>query len=80
MTQKALKILDETRSVKRLGIVLAENFIARDLLSQNTDEIETRLKDHLANVGLDELNQIKFIYKNFKERRDIKSLEFLEDS
>ena len=77
-TNEALLILDKTKSVKRLGMVLIENLIVKDLLKINSKEIASRLENHLPTLGQSELNQLLNIYKEFRKSNKIKSLEFLE--
>jgi len=78
LTQEALQILDKTKSIKRLGMVLIENYIAKELLKINNADIVSRLEIHLLTLGKSELNQLLNIYKEFKKTNKIKSLEFLE--
>ncbi len=77
-TNEALLILNKTKSEKRLGMVLIENLIVKDLLKINSKEIASRLENHLPTLGQSELNQLLNIYKEFRKSNKIKSLEFLE--
>jgi uncharacterized protein with HEPN domain len=76
-TNEALEILDKTKSIKRLGMVLIENYIVKSLLKIDTKEVVERLKNHLPQLGQSELNQLLNIYKEFEKNNKIKKLEFL---
>ena len=76
-TNEALEILDRTKSIKRLGMVLIENYIVKSLLKIDTKEVVERLKNHLPQLGQSELNQLLNIYKEFEKNNKIKKLEFL---
>ena len=78
LTQEALSILDKTKSVKRLGMVLIENYIVKELLEIKNSDIVIKLETHMTTLGQSELNQLLNIYKEFKKTNKIKSLEFLE--
>ena len=78
-TNEALEILDRTKSIKRLGMVLIENYIAKYLLKISTKEIELRLQGHLEKLGENELKQLLNVYKEFEKTNKIKKLEFLEN-
>jgi hypothetical protein len=76
-TNEALEILDKTKSIKRLGMVLIENYIVKSLLKIDTKDIVERLRNHLPLLGQNELNQLLNIYKEFEKNNKIKKLEFL---
>lgn len=76
-TNEALEILDKTKSIKRLGMVLIENYIVKSLLKIDTKEVVERLKNHLPQLGQSELNQLLNIYKEFEKNNKIKKIEFL---
>jgi tetratricopeptide (TPR) repeat protein len=78
LTQEALQILDKTKSIKRLGMVLIENYIVKDLLKISNKDIALRLEVHLSTLGQSELNELLNIYKEFKKTNKITSIEFLE--
>lgn len=78
-TNEALEILDRTKSIKRLGMVLIENYIAKSLLKISTKDIVTRLEEHLEKLGENELKQLLNVYKEFEKTNKIKKLEFLEN-
>ena len=77
-TELCVEILEKTKSIKRLGMVLIENFIVKDLLKISNKDIALKLEAHLSNLGQSELNELLNIYKEFKKTNKIKSLEFLE--
>ena len=78
-TNEALEILDRTKSIKRLGMVLIENYIVKSLLKISTKEIELRLQGHLEKLGENELKQLLNVYKEFEKTNKIKKLEFLKN-
>ena len=77
-TNEALEILDKTKSIKRLGMVLIENYIAKSLLKIDTNEIASRLETYITQIGENELKELLNIYKEFKKANKIKSLDFIE--
>jgi tetratricopeptide (TPR) repeat protein len=77
-TNEALEILTRTKSIKRLGMVLIENYIVKSLLKIDTKDIVLKLENHLANLTQSELNQLLNIYKEFEKNNKIKKLEFLD--
>lgn len=77
-TNDALEILERTKSIKRLGMVLIENYISKSLLKIDTKDIVLKLENHLANLGQSELKQLLNIYKEFEKNNKMKKLEFLE--
>ena len=78
LTQEALLILDKTNSIKRLGMVLIENYISKELLEIKNIDIVNRLEILIPILGQNDLNHLLNIYKEFKKTNKIKSLEFLE--
>ena len=78
LSQEALLILDKTNSIKRLGMVLIENYIAKELLKIVNEDIVNRLEKHMQVLGQNELNHLLSIYKEFKKTNKIKNIEFLE--
>ncbi len=77
-TSDALEILERTKSIKRLGMVLIENYISKSLLKIDTKDIVLKLENHLPNLGQSELKQLLNIYKEFEKNNKMKKLEFLE--
>ena len=77
-TNKALEILDKTKSIKRLGMVLIENYIARCLFKLDTKDIVKRIENQMSLLGQNELNQLLNIYKEFEKNNKIHKLEFLD--
>ena len=77
-TNDALEILERTKSVKRLGMVLIENYISKSLLQIETKDIVKKLEIHFSNLGQSELKQLLNIYKEFEKNNKMKKLEFLE--
>ena len=78
LSQEALLILDKTNSIKRLGMVLIENYIVKELLKIANEDIVNRLEKHMQVLGQNELNHLLSIYKEFKKTNKIKNIEFLE--
>lgn len=77
-TNEALEILDKTKSIKRLGMVLIENYIARCLFKLDTKDIIKRIENHMSLLGQSELNQLLNVYKEFEKSNKIHKLEFLD--
>lgn len=77
-TNDALEILTRTKSVKRLGMVLIENYIVKSLLKIDTKDVVLKLESYLINLGQSELNQLLNIYKEFEKSNKIPKLQFLE--
>ena len=77
-TNDALEILTRTKSIKRLGMVLIENYIVKSLLKIDTKDIVSKLENHMQFLGQSELNQLLNIYKEFEKSNKIKKIEFLE--
>ncbi|MCB9096155.1 MAG: hypothetical protein H6630_00660 [Arcobacter sp.] len=77
-TSDALEILERTKSIKRLGMVLIENYISKSLLKIDTKDIVLKLENHLPILGQSELKQLLNIYKEFEKNNKMKKLEFLE--
>ena len=77
-TNEALEILTRTKSIKRLGMVLIENYIVKSLLKIDTKDIITKLENHLENLTQSELNQLLNIYKEFEKNNKIKKIEFFK--
>jgi len=78
-TNEAIEILDSTGSIKRLGMILMENIICKQLLQVDFDDIVTRLKEHLVNLDDNELKQLLNLYKEFKKANKITAINFLEN-
>lgn len=77
-TNDALEILEQTKSVKRLGMVLIENYISKSLLKIEVDDVVLKLENYISFLGESELNQLLNIYKEFEKNNKIKKLEFLD--
>jgi hypothetical protein len=77
-TNEALEILDRTKSIKRLGMVLIENYIAKSLFKIDTQNIVLRLENHISLLGQSEIKELLNIYKEFEKKNKIKKLEFLD--
>ncbi|MDY0052152.1 MAG: hypothetical protein RBR65_06375, partial [Aliarcobacter sp.] len=79
LTQDALEILDKTKSVKRLGMILIENYIAKSLLKIEDKNILKRLEKQIEVLDENELNQLLKLYKQFIKVNKIEKLDFLEN-
>ncbi len=77
VTNEALEILEHTKSIKRLGMVLIENFIAKSLLNIDTKDIVLKLERNISIFGKNELEQMKHIYNEFYKNKKIEELNFL---
>ena len=78
ITSDAICILDKTNSVKRLGMLLIENYISKNLLNEDNKEIVIRLENHLPNLDTNELIQIKEVYQEFRKLKHINDIRFLQ--
>uniref|UniRef100_UPI0040481BEF tetratricopeptide repeat protein n=1 Tax=Aliarcobacter sp. TaxID=2321116 RepID=UPI0040481BEF len=79
LTQDALLILDKTKSIKRLGMILIENHISKFLLKSEDNNIVKRLENQLEFLDENELNQLLNLYKQFRKVNKIEKLNFLEE-
>ncbi|WP_198304444.1 tetratricopeptide repeat protein [Arcobacter vandammei] len=77
VTNEALQILEDTKSIKRLGMVLIENYIAKSLLKFETKDIVSKLEKNINNFTKSELEQIKTVYQEFKKEQKIEEISFL---
>jgi len=75
ITNRGIKILDSTNSVKRLGIILCENIIARSILNKNDEKVRTRLIQHWNFMDDYEKEQINLIFDKFVEIGKCKPLD-----
>ena len=78
ITDEAILILDKTKSIKRLGMLLIENYITRCLLNEDTKDVSIRLENHLVLLDENEHKQLLSLYKEFLKVDKIKSLDFLD--
>ncbi len=69
LTNKGLEILDSTNSVKRLGIILCENILAKSLLGINIDNLKKRLDEHWEFIDDYEKEQINLIFEKFESSK-----------
>lgn len=78
LSQEALMILDKTKSVKRLAMVLIENYIIKELLNISNSDIMKRLEALLPTLGTNDLNHLLSIYREFRKTNSIKKINLLE--
>ena len=78
ITSDAISILDKTNSIKRLGMLLIENYISKNLLKEDSQEVITRLENHLPYIDANELVQIKEVYTEFRKLKHINDIRFLQ--
>ncbi|WP_418180719.1 tetratricopeptide repeat protein [Aliarcobacter lanthieri] len=78
VTNEALEILEETKSIKRLGMVLIENYIARSLLKLDYEDTILKLERNIVDFSKSEYKQIKEIYNEFRKDAKIDKIKFLE--
>lgn len=76
-TNEALEILEYTKSIKRLGMVLIENYIAKSLLQLDTKDVVDKLKKNISIFKESELKQMMHIYNQFIKNNKIEKLDFL---
>jgi len=79
LTQEAITILDKTKSIKRLGMILMENHIAKVLLKIEDKDIIKRLEIQISILDENELKQLLKLYKQFIKVNKIQKLNFLEE-
>jgi hypothetical protein len=77
-TNEALEILERTKSIKRLGMVLIENYIVKSIFKIDTKDIVLKLQNHISLLGQSEIKELLNIYKEFEKKNKIKKLEFLD--
>ena len=77
-TNEALEILERTKSIKRLGMVLIENYIVKSIFKIDTKDIVLKLENHISLLGQSEIKELLNIYKEFEKKNKIKKLEFLD--
>jgi hypothetical protein len=78
ITEEAIRILDKTKSIKRLGMLLIENYIAKCLIDKDTSAISNRLKKHIELLDDNESKQLLNLYKEFIKVDKITNLDFLD--
>jgi len=79
ITADAISILDRTKSIKRLGMLLIENCVTKSLLKQNYKDIEQRLQEHFTNLDENESSQVLKLYKEFIKVNKIDNIKFLDE-
>jgi tetratricopeptide (TPR) repeat protein len=77
ITTDAISILDKTKSIKRLGMLLIENCIAKALLKNDFQDTLKRLESHISQMDENESNQLLKIYNEFKNVDKIEKISFL---
>lgn len=79
ITDDAISILDKTKSIKRLGMLLIEKYIAKCILNEDTNKLSNRLEKHISLVDENEFKQILKLYKEFIKVDKISKLDFLDN-
>ena len=74
LTNTGIEILDSTNSIKRLGIILCENIIAKSLLGLNVDSLRKRLEEHWKLMDTYEKEQISLVFEKFVQKGICKPL------
>lgn len=74
LTNRGIEILDSTGSIKRLGIILCENIIAKSVLKQDVSSLLERLEKHWNKMDDYEKEQINMINEKFVSKGICKSL------
>ncbi|MFK2821848.1 hypothetical protein ACH5BK_02575 [Arcobacter sp. YIC-80] len=80
ITDDAINILDRTKSIKRLGMLLIENIISKQLLGLDVSSNLERLSKHYLLVDENESKQIQNLYKEFIKTNKIARIEFLDNT
>jgi len=78
ITSNAIRILDKTDSIKKLGILLCENIISKSLLNIDYTFELRRLKSQINLIDEDELSQIVGLYSKFIKYEKIVSIHLLD--
>lgn len=78
LSQLAFEILDETKSKKRLGMILTELIIAKSLLKEKCDFETNLLKEHWQNMDLYEKKQAVNIYEIFSKKLITNELNWMD--
>lgn len=78
ITDDAISVLDRTKSIKRLGMLLIENCITKSLLKQNYEDVAQRLNTHFPLLDENESQQVLKLYKEFIKTDKIDRLDFLD--
>ena len=77
-TNEAIEILDNTNSIKRLGMLLIENIIANSLLKKENKALINRLEKHINKLDNNELTQVLKLYNEFKDKNKILVINYME--
>ena len=80
ITDDAINVLDRTKSIKRLGMLLIENIISKQLLELDASINLERLEKHYLKVDKNEFKQIQNIYKEFIKTNKIAKIKFLDNT
>lgn len=75
LSETGIKILDETKSVKKLGMLLIENFTCKELLKLDSTDEKYRLKKHWNYMDENEREQAYKIYELFKNTGKVEDLQ-----
>ena len=78
ITDDAILILDRTNSIKRLGMLLIENYIAKCLLNEDTNFVSNRLENHFELLDENESKQLLSLYQKFIEVDKIQNIKYLD--
>ena len=79
ITDEAILILDKTNSIKRLGMLLIESYIAKSFLNEDIASVSNRLKKHLPLLDENEMKQLNSLYKEFLKVDKITNLDYLDN-
>ncbi len=80
ITDDAINILDRTKSIKRLGMLLIENIISKQLLELDASTNLERLEEHYLLVDENESKQIQNLYKEFIKTNKMAKIKFLDNT
>jgi len=78
LTNEALEILDETNSKKRLGMILTELIIAKNIINQDYKKELDRLRLHYNNMDRYEKEQLLKIYEIFSSNKIDKIFDWID--
>jgi len=79
LTQEGIEILNQTKSVKRLGMLYMENLIGKSLYETDILNTLENLKKHMRLMDTNELHNVVSLYKDFLEAGKITNISFLDE-
>lgn len=78
LSSKALEILNDNKSKKRLGMVLVELIIAKSIININVDDEVELLNKHWQSMDEYEQKQVVYIFNIYCEKKVVNCLNWLK--